>query len=310
MKNLKSRLFVTIFSVLSVGFLSLPALAKINVVTTLPSFADIATQVGGDEVSVVTLTRGNQDPHFVDARPDLVLKLNRAELIIHAGLGLEDGWLPPLLVGARNGAIQLGSMGNLNVATLMALKDRNFGNMDRSAGDVHPGGNPHFMLDPHNGVVLAIGIADKLGQMEPEKSGFFHKRADDYSKKMLEKIASWEKDSKPALSGKTVVTYHRSWIYLTEWLGIQTLGHVEPKPGIPPSPGHIIKLVKQMKNTQVKALIMEPFYPRGVNEDVARQTGAQLLVLPAEVGGVSEAKTYIEMFDYILKELKSSLASK
>lgn len=309
MKTLKISLFPVILSVLSMGLVGVPAFAKINVVTTLPSFADIATQVGGDEVSVVSLTRGTQDPHFVDARPDLVLKLNKANVIIHAGLGLEDGWLPPLLVGARNGAIQLGGAGNLNVGTLMALKDRAFGNMDRSAGDVHPGGNPHYMLDPNNGVVLAKGLADKLAQLEPEKADGFHKRADDYSKKLREKITLWEKESKSALSGKSVVTYHRSWIYLTEWLGIKTLSHVEPKPGIPPSPGHIVKLVKQMKNAQIKALIMEPFYPRGVNEDVAQQTGAKLLVLPAEVGGAPEAKTYIEMFDVILKELRATLGT-
>jgi zinc/manganese transport system substrate-binding protein len=282
------------------------AFAKLKVVATLPSLGDIVTEIGGDEVSVMSLTKGTQDPHFVDAKPDLVLRLNRADLLIHAGLGLEDGWLPPLIVGARNGKIQTGSGGNLDASTLMELKEVPKGKLDRASGDVHPGGNPHFMLDPRNGIVFAKGIAKKLGELEPSKAAEFQKRAEDYSVKLKSKIVIWEKQLKPLLAGKPVVTYHKSWVYFTDWTGMNEVEHVEPKPGIPPSPEHVVRLIHTMRERKVKFILMEPFYPRGVAEDVAHQTGAKLLVLPTEVGGAPEAKTYADVFDQIVKDLQTA----
>jgi zinc/manganese transport system substrate-binding protein len=306
MKKLISAWFISVSSIALFGASSL-AWAKINVVTTLPSFADIATQVGGDEVSVRPLTKGTQDPHFVDAKPDLILYLNKADLLIRAGLGLEDGWLPPLLTGSRNGKIQIGSQGDLDVSTLIPLKEVPKGRLDRASGDVHPGGNPHFMLDPRNGVIFARGLAERLGEIEPSKADDFKKRADAYVKKLQEKIAGWEKAYKPLLGGKPVVTYHKSWVYFTDWVGMREVEHVEPKPGIPPSPEHVVRLIRTMRELKVKLILMEPFYPKGVAEDVARQTGAKLLVLPAEVNGSSEAKTYIDVFEAIFNGLKGAV---
>jgi zinc/manganese transport system substrate-binding protein len=300
---MKMKLSALIFTL--VMFNGVLAFAKLKVVATLPSFGDIASEVGGEDVSVTSLTKGTQDPHFVDAKPDLILSLNRADLLIHAGLGLEDGWLPPLVVGARNAKIQSGGAGNMDVSTLIALKDVPKGKVDRASGDVHPGGNPHYMLDPRNGVLFAQGLAEKLSALDPSKAAEYKKRADAYSQKLKAKIATWDPRFK-AFSGKPVVTYHKSWIYFTDWVGLVEDGHVEPKPGVPPSPQHVVELVNLMRQKKVKLILMEPFYPKGVAEDVAHQAGAELLVLPTEVGGSPAAKTYIDVFEQILSGLENA----
>lgn len=288
--------------------MSSAAQAKVTVVTTLPSFADIAKNVGGDEVNAISLTRGNQDPHFVDAKPDLMLTLNKADLLIRAGLGLEDGWLPPLLTGSRNGKILNGTDGNLDVSSAMVLKEVPKTPLDRAQGDVHPGGNPHFMVDPRNGIVLANAIAERLAKLDPGKAEDFRKRAAAYSADLKKHIEQWDKDLKP-FAGTQVVTYHKSWIYFLDWAHFKEMGTVEPKPGIPPSPEHVVQLIHLMKQQKIKLILMEPFYPKGVAQDIAQQTGAKLLVLPVEVKGNSEAKTYIDVFDQIVKQIKAALAS-
>jgi zinc/manganese transport system substrate-binding protein len=288
--------------------LSSTALAKVTVVTTLPSFADIAKNVGGDEVNAISLTRGNQDPHFVDAKPDLMLSLNKADLLIRAGLGLEDGWLPPLLTGSRNSKIQNGSAGNLDASSVMPLKDVPKTPLDRAQGDVHPGGNPHFMVDPRNGIILANAIVERLSKIEPSKAADFRKRADAFIADLKKHIEQWDKELKP-FAGTTVVTYHKSWIYFLDWAHFKEAATVEPKPGIPPSPEHVVQLIDLMKKQKIKLILMEPFYPKGVAQDVAQQTGAKLLVLPVEVKGNSEAKTYIDVFDQIIKQVKTALTA-
>jgi zinc/manganese transport system substrate-binding protein len=284
------------------------ASAKLTVVTTLPSFADIAKNVGGDEVNVIPLTRGTQDPHFVDAKPDLILSLNKADLLIRAGLGLEDGWLPPLLVGSRNGKIQSGTDGNLDASSVMVLKDVPKTPLDRAQGDVHPGGNPHFMVDPRNGIVLANAIAERLAKIDSDKAADFRKRAQSYGADLKKHIEKWEKDLKP-YAETPVITYHKSWIYFLDWAHFRDMGTIEPKPGIPPSPEHVVQLIRKMKQQKIRLILMEPFYPKGVAQDVARQTGAKLLVLPVEVKGSAEVGTYIDVFEQMTKQLKAALSN-
>lgn len=276
------------------------AFAKLKVVTTLPSFADIAKNVGGDEIQAVSLTKGTQDPHFVDAKPDLILQLNRADLLVNVGLGLEDGWLPSLLIGSRNGKIQVGSNGNFNVSSVMTLKEIPTTAVDRSMGDVHPGGNPHYMLDPRNGGVYAKALAERLGVLDPSHAADYKKRAGDYVAKLDTKIQEWQTALKP-LYGTQVITYHKSWIYFTEWIGLKEVGYVEPKPGITPSPEHTVKLIMLMKEKKLGLILMEPFYPKGVAAEVAKQAKAKLLVLPSEVNGSPDATTYFGVFDTIMQ---------
>ena len=293
---------VSFFVSLTVSLWGSPSFAKLKVVTTLPSYADIATNVGGEEVEALSLTKGTQDPHFVDAKPDLILRLNKADFLIRAGLGLEDGWLPPLLTGSRNGKIQSGSEGYLDASSVMTLKEVPKGTVDRSQGDVHPGGNPHFMIDPRNGAILAHAIASKLSIILPSKAEYFQKRADTYVKDLTAKTENWKKLLAP-FKGRQVITYHRSWVYFSDWVGLNEVGYVEPKPGIPPSPDHIAKLVNLMKEKHVKLIIMEPYYPKSSAEQLAKLTGATLLVLPTEVQGDDEAKTYFGLFDSITSKL-------
>ncbi len=299
---MKTILLVT--AVWLMGLWASPSVAKIKVVSTLPSFNDIVVIVGGEEVEAVALTKGTQDPHFVDAKPDLMLRLSRADLLIRAGLGLEDGWLPPLLTGSRNGKIQTGSDGYLDASSVIALKEISTTAVDRSQGDVHPGGNPHFMLDPRNGIVVAKAIAERLSQLDPSKAAQFKKRGESYSKELQTRISVWEKALAP-FKGTPVITYHRSWVYFSVWVGLHEAGYVEPKPGIPPSPDHIAKLVNLMKQKKVTLILMEPYYPRGSAEQVAHQTGAKLLMLPTEVLGTERAKTYISIFDEIVASFKA-----
>jgi zinc/manganese transport system substrate-binding protein len=308
MKRLPISLISTIAATAFSLSFSSAALAKVNVITTLPSFADIAKNVGGDEVNAVSLTRGTQDPHFVDAKPDLMLSLNKADLLIRAGLGLEDGWLPPLLVGSRNAKIQNGTEGNLDASSVMPLKDVPKSPLDRAQGDVHPGGNPHFMLDPRNGITLANAIAERLAKLDPSKAEDFRKRAAAYGADLKKHIEQWDKELKP-FAGTSVVTYHKSWIYFLDWAHFKEAATVEPKPGIPPSPEHVVQLIQSMKQQKIKLILMEPFYPKGVAQDVAQQTGAKLLVLPAEVKGNSDAKTYVDVFEQIIKQVKSTLSA-
>ena len=281
--------------------------AKLKVVATLPSLADIARNVGGDDVDVVSLTKGNQDPHFVDAKPDLVIQLNRADLLIRVGLGLEDGWLPPLQVNSRNGKIQTGSEGNLEASQAVELKEVPKGALDRSQGDVHPGGNPHFMLDPRNGVKVARAIEARLARLDASKAADYKKRGDAYVKDLEQKIKGWETALKP-LKGRAVVPYHKSWIYFEEWVGLQEAGTVEPKPGIPPSPEHVVKLIQMMREKKVGLMLIEPYYPRSTAEHVAQETKAKLVTLPTEPfgtpGSSDDAKTYFGVFDAIVARLK------
>ncbi|MCM2279768.1 MAG: metal ABC transporter substrate-binding protein [Oligoflexia bacterium] len=297
-------------SVVHVGLVSLALLtassaeAKLTVVTTLPSLADIAQNVGGEEVEAASVTKGLQDPHFIDPRPDLVLRLNRADLLVHVGLGLEDGWLPPLLVGSRNAKIQTGASGNFEASSVIPLKDVPAGKIDRSMGDVHPGGNPHFMLDPHNGILIARALAKRLGQLRPEKAVGFNERADRYVKELETRIKGWETALKP-FAGRLVATYHKSWTYLSSWLKLEEAGTIEPKPGIPPSPEHVVKLIGLMREKGVKLILIEPYYPRAQAENVAQKSGARLVTLPTEVHGAEGVKSYFGVFDAIVRELQA-----
>lgn len=297
--NLKFKLSVFILLTL---IWSEHSFAKTKIVTTLPSFADIAANIGGEDVEVSALLKGLQDPHFVDPKPDLILKLNRADLLISAGLGLEDGWLPPLITGARNEKIQSGADGSLVASTFMNLKEISKGNADRSQGDVHPGGNPHFMLDPRNGNVIANAVAERLSKIDPSKAENFRKRAENYSKELSAKILIWEKALAP-IKNTPVITYHRSWVYFSDWVGMNEIGYVEPKPGIPPSPDHTMKVIGTAKEKKVKFVLIEPYYPKGSAEEVAQKSGATFLVLPTEVSGTAEATSYIKLFDELVSKL-------
>lgn len=259
----------------------LAAEAKVKVVATLPTLAAIAREVGGDDAEVTSLAYATQDPHFVDARPHLVLSLNRANLLIANGLELESGWLPVLLTGSRNAAIQPGSRGYLDSSTLVPLKEIPRQKVDRSMGDIHPGGNPHYLTDPRNGGRVARGIADRLATLDPANAPDYRRRASALAK-ACDVLAAKETKRFADLPvvERHVVTYHRSLPYLLDWLGLMEIGTIEPKPGISPDPAHISWLLGHMRKVHADVILQEEYYPSRIGRLLADKAKATLALLP------------------------------
>ena len=274
----------------------------IHVVTTIETLADLAKRVGGDKVEVESLSHGYNDPHFVEAKPNLMLTLNRADLLIFVGLELEIGWLPPLVTGSRNSKLQPGLPGYLDASTLIDVLDVPTSKVDRSQGDIHPQGNPHFWIPPVNAVRIAKGIAERYKVLRPGDAAFFDARFQEFLAEAKKRAAGWEARAKP-LAGLKVVTYHKSWTYVSKWLKLDEVGYIENKPGIPPSPDHLAQLIVQMKAMGVKTILVEDFYNRSIAEEVAQHTGAKVLSMPSDVGAKPSIKSYFDLVDATLAQL-------
>jgi ABC-type Zn uptake system ZnuABC Zn-binding protein ZnuA len=280
--------------------------AKLNVVATLPDYGSIAEAVGGDKVQVTSLVRGTEDPHFVDARPSLVRSLNKADLLVEGGADLEVGWLPTLVSGARNARILADAPGHVLLSRGIRMRDVPTGPVDRSMGDVHPAGNPHFNLDPANGRDMAASIVAALSRLDPANASAYQSNARQFTERLGVKLAEWTNSLAP-YRGTKVVTYHKSFDYLLERFGFELVGTIEPKPGIEPSPTHINALIPRMKAAGVKLILSEPNRPRKTPAQLAEATGAKVVLLPGLVGGVPEATNYIALFDYDVRQLLDAL---
>jgi zinc/manganese transport system substrate-binding protein len=280
------------------------ASAEVKVVATTEDLAAITREVGGDKVNVEALARGYQDPHFVEAKPSFILKLNSAQLLVAVGRELEIGWLPPLIVQSRNAAIQPGGRGYLDASLTVRILDIPTSQVTRAMGDVHPQGHPHSSLDPANGRRIAQAVQHKLSELSPADAAYFAQRYADFDKRLGEAEKRWDA-AMAAYKGTKIVTYHRSWPNFAERFGLDVIGYVEPKPGIPPSPGHTLELMQEMKRQNVKIIAVEPYFDLKTPNAVARDTGATVLVLSPSVGGVKEASTYIALFDYNINLLVS-----
>jgi ABC-type Zn uptake system ZnuABC Zn-binding protein ZnuA len=279
------------------AFLPARAAGKINVVTSTTDLASLAAEVGGDKVTVESIARGYQDPHFVEAKPSFLLKLRKADLLIVVGLDLEIGWLPPLITQCGNPKIQPGASGYLDASQFAEILEIPTVQITRAMGDVHPLGNPHYWTDPENGIRIARGIEAKFALMSPGDAAYFEQRYQDFVRRVREAEKRWEEAMKP-YRGRKVVTYHRSWPNLAKRLAVDVMGYVEPRPGIPPSPGHIVELIREMKRQNVKVIFVEPYFDLRTPNSVARETGAQVVVLLPSVGGEKEVTDYIKLFDY------------
>jgi zinc/manganese transport system substrate-binding protein len=295
------RLLLAISTIVTVAA-ARPAAAKVRVVTTIETFADLARKVGGDRVDVQSLSRGYQDPHFVQAKPSLVIALNRADLLVHVGLELEIGWLPPLVLGARNDKIQPGAPGNLDVSTGIPVLDVPSQRVDRSLGDIHPQGNPHYWVPPDDAAIIAREIADRLEQIDASGRETYQKNLAAFLAELEKRKGGWERMA-GGLRGTKVVTYHKSWSYVSKWLGLEEVGYVENKPGIPPSPSHIAQLIVTMRRDNVRIVMMESFYPRSTVDLVSEKSGAKTVVLPSDVGAGQDVKDYFALVDQIVKQL-------
>ena len=280
--------------------------SKLNVMTTTEDLAAIAREVGGDRIAVESIARGYQDPHFVEAKPSFILKLQKADLLIAVGRELEIGWLPPLVLQSRNRKIQPGAEGYLDASTRARILDIPTGQVTRAMGDVHPSGNPHYWLDPENGKKIAKDVADKFSERRPNDRAVFEKNLAAFTAKVDAGVKRWLADLAPYKDTK-VVTYHRSFPNFAERFGLNIIGYVEPKPGIPPSPQHTLDLIAEMKRQNVKLILIEPYFDSKTPNAIARATGAEVIVMPPSVGGVKEATDYVALFDYDVRLLVDAI---
>lgn len=283
------------------------AATKLNVVTTTSDLASITREVGGDRIDVTAIARGFQDPHFVEPKPSFLLLLQKADLLEVIGLDLEIGWLPPLLDQSRNANIRPGAAGYLDVSRGVEILDRPTGAVNRSMGDVHPLGNPHYWLDPGNAVRVAIQVEKKLEELRPADAQYFQTRLNDFKKRMNDANQRWTQALAP-FKGAKIVTYHNSWPNFVRRYGLTVVDYVEPKPGVPPSPSHLFDLITKMKAQNVKVIVMEPYFDHKTPQSVADKTGATLVVLYPSVGGAkSGTDDYFQLFDTNINALVNAL---
>lgn len=278
------------------------ASAAVKIVATTEDLASLVREIGGDRVTVEALARGYQDPHFVEAKPSFILKLHGADLLVVVGRELEQAWLPPLITQSRNAKIQPGAAGYLDASLGARILEIPTGQITRAMGDVHPLGNPHYWLSPDNGRRIAQSIQKKLAELAPNDATAFAQRYADFDRRLTEAQKRWEAMMAP-YRGLKVVTYHRSWSNFVDALGIEVVGYIEPRPGIPPSPSHTLTLMQEMKRQNIKIILVEPYFDLKTPNAIARDTGAKVLVLTPSVGGVKEVRTYFDLFDYNLRLL-------
>ncbi|MEI6244086.1 MAG: metal ABC transporter substrate-binding protein [Acidobacteriota bacterium] len=295
------------FLILAAAMFARPAAAAgLKVVTTTEDLASLAREVGGDKVTVTALAKGYQDPHFVDPKPSFILEVNRADLLIAVGRELEIGWLPSLVNSARNAKVQPGGNGYLDASLTVKILELPSGQITRAMGDVHPQGNPHYWLDPGNGRRMALAIKDKLSQLDPANKAAFESRYADFDKRLAAAEKKWDAAMAP-YKGTKIVTYHRSWPNFMDRFGLDVMGYVEPKPGIPPSPSHTIELIGEMKAQGVKLIVVEPYFDLKTPLAITNQVGGKVLVLAPSVGGQKEATDYIQLFEYNVNLIVTAL---
>jgi zinc/manganese transport system substrate-binding protein len=281
------------------------ARADLAVVATVPDLAALARELGGAHARVSALSLATQDPHWVDPRPSATLELNRADLLLAVGMELEIGWLPKLQTGARNPRVQTGGRGYLECAALVKALDVPAGRVDRSMGDLHPSGNPHYLHDPRQALVCARGIAARMAELDPGNAAAYRENLAGFERRLEARRALWEKRLAP-YRGAAIITYHKSWVYLTQWLGLVEVAQLEPKPGIQPAPTHVAQVIRLGKERGVKVLLQESYYPANAGTLAAKQIGARLLALP---GGADfrAGQGYIERMDALVDQLEQAL---
>lgn len=289
--------------------LARPAHAKLNVVVTTPDLAAVAKEIGGNEIEITTLARATEDPHFVDAKPSFVVKLNKADALVEGGAELEIGWLPPLLAGARNEKIQTGQPGRILCNAGIAMREVPTA-LDRSQGDLHAAGNPHFMMDPANAAIVAAHLADAFGKLDPKGGDTFQANLKKFTDALTAKTAEWEKQLAP-YAGRQIVAYHNSWLYFAERYGLKIELFLEPKPGIPPSPAHLAEVIAKMKEKNAKVIIVDPYLNRRTAETVARGTDATVVDVSQFPGAIKGTEGgYIPLMDYLVSSLAKALGAK
>jgi zinc/manganese transport system substrate-binding protein len=291
--------------------LTAPAVAKVKVVATLADLGWIAAQVGGEDVEVEVLCPGHRDPHVLPAKPSLARKMKKADLLIYNGLELEVGWLPLLLDAARNPRIRPGQQGELDCSLALGegeILDVPTGDVDRSQGDIHPLGNPHYLLDPRKGMAVGHLVAARLGRLDPAAAARYAERAANLEEALTARLENWEARIAGLGVGKLIV-YHQQWEYLAEWLGLDIIGVIENRPGISPAPRHVENLIIHGREQDAVLVIAATWDHIDGAGRVAEKIGTALAVLPASSGAVDEATGYPQLFEVISDRLEAAARS-
>jgi len=276
--------------------ISINGFAEIKVVTTTTVIADIVKNIGGNKVSVEYLCRGDQDPHFLEILPSYMLKIRKADLVIKIGLDLEK-WLPQLIDGSRNDKLKL-----IDLSENISKKEVPNAKLDASQGDVHPYGNPHYWLDPENAKIMADEMYSALADFSLEDADYFKKNLDNFKSSIDSKLKEWS----TKLSGmkqKNIITFHKSWIYFADRFGLNVVGNVEPKPGIPPTPSHDAELIQQIKKGKIELILMENYYSDSASNHISEITGIKVVKVPNSVYGLESVDSYIKLIDYIVNQI-------
>ncbi|MCH7508967.1 MAG: zinc ABC transporter substrate-binding protein [Proteobacteria bacterium] len=287
--------FILLPALLLAGF---PAQAALRVFSCEPEWASLAEELGGDKLDIFSATHAQQDVHYIQARPSLIARLRRADLMICTGADLEIGWLPVLLRQAANPTVQPGLPGFFEAsafAKLLEVPD----SVDRAQGDVHPFGNPHIQLDPRNIAKIAAALALRLQSLDPDNADFYRQRYADFDRRWQEKTKQWTERAKP-LAGMGLIVYHRSWVYLVDWLSLREVGALEPKPGIPPSAGHLASILQRIESQDVALTVRSVYQSSRATEWIARRSDVPAVVLPHTVGATAGADDLFGLFDSLV----------
>ena len=285
-----------------------PAWAKLNVVATTPDLASIANAVGGDHIDLTVLAKPTEDPHFVDAKPSLILKLNRADVVIEGGAELEIGWLPRLLDESRNVKLAADAPGHIACAQGVPLKEIPT-SLDRSKGDIHAAGNPHYVVDPANAKIVARNIAEAFCALDEKSAAAYRANLQKFTEALDTKLVEWQKKLEP-FKGQQVVAYHNSWLYFGDRFGLNIDIFLEPKPGVPPTPRHLAEVILKMKQDKVHVILVDPYLDRRTAETVAAKTEATVVDVAQFPGGVKGTEGgYIALLDYLVNSVAKALAA-
>jgi zinc/manganese transport system substrate-binding protein len=278
--------------------------ATLKIVTTTQDLAALAEAVGGEYVKVQSLTSGTSDPHFAVAKPSMIRKVFRSDLLLIIGADMEIGWLPALLRSARNARVQAGNPGHLDLSGAVPILGKLNGPASRALGDVHAKGNPHYWLDPRNGVRMARAIAARLGELDPAHAIDYERRFHAFEQRLNSKLLGWQEEL-AYLESQPVVAYHTSFVYLADAFGFRIVDELEPKPGIAPSAASLNALLERIRANAITVLIMEPYYERRSARYLHEQTGIHVAVIPQSVGAQTGIDTYVDLFDAIVAAFKN-----
>ena len=277
----------------------------IKVVTTLTDLKSITELIGGDKVSVTAIATGYQNPHFVDPKPSYIISLSNADMYVTVGLDLETGWSPQLLSSSRNTKIQKGAAGYVDASDGIGLLQVPTA-ANRAEGDIHIFGNPHYWLDPLNGKVIARNIANGLEKVDPADKAMFEANLQTFYNNLDAKLKEWQ-TKMASFKGTKVIAYHNEWVYFEKRFGLQIVDFMEPKPGIPPTPSQLVKVINEVKSNSIKAIISSPYFSTSSSDVVAKQTGVKVLTMATSTGAFPAVKNYFDVFDYDINLLVGAL---